>query len=140
MVQADPDWADTGPSFASVTLVAAQQSPAHDFFVNAKPTLVAIGNVAVNEGQTAQAGAVGTDAGDVLVYSLIGAPQGASINGASGAISLVTTDGPATVPLTVRATDRAGSFVERSFQVNVNNVAPQPAVSGAVIWTAAEML
>jgi uncharacterized protein (DUF2141 family) len=96
-----------------------------DWGVNRKPTAGSIAAVSVNEGSTATATANASDAGDVLVYSLVGAPSNAAITAYTGELTWSAPDGNAVVPITVRATDQAGSFIDAIWTVTVNNVAPK---------------
>lgn len=76
---------------------------------NQPPVLAAIGSRSVTEGQVVEFTAMATDpdAGQALTYSLFGAPDGATINAASGAFTWTTTeaDGPGQYSFSVRATD-----------------------------------
>ncbi|HMY50495.1 MAG TPA: Ig-like domain-containing protein [Rhodocyclaceae bacterium] len=94
--------------------------------VNDAPTLDALADAAVKEGDSFTVTAVGhdVDAGDVLNYALDAAPQGAKIDPLTGALTWKATDGDAAYAFTVRVSDLSGGTTTRSFTVNVANVAP----------------
>jgi hypothetical protein len=100
--------------------------------VNDAPTLAAIADGAVNEGDSFRVTAVGSDvdAGDVLSYALDAAPTGATIDPATGAIRWTATDGTAAYAFTVRVSDTGGESATRSFTVNVANLAPTLSAGG----------
>ena len=99
---------------------------------NALPMLDALADVDIAEGGTVTVQATGHDhAGDRLQYSLVGSlPAGASIDADTGVFSFLAADGAANWQFTVRVTDSAGSAVERSFGVQVQDVAPTLSVTG----------
>jgi hypothetical protein len=76
---------------------------------NQPPALAPIGNRAIDEGQTVLFTAIATDpdAGQQLLFSLAGAPDGAVIDPNTGAFSWPTTEanGPGEFAFTVRVTD-----------------------------------
>ncbi|MHC1768021.1 MAG: lamin tail domain-containing protein [Verrucomicrobiia bacterium] len=88
------------PSPGSANLFATMNQP---------PVLTPIGDRALDEGQTLafMANATDPDAGQQLAYSLFGAPEGATIEAATGAFAWSTSeaDGPGQYSFTVRATD-----------------------------------
>jgi hypothetical protein len=100
--------------------------------VNDAPTLAAIADAALAEGEVFSISAVGSDVdtGEVLTYALDAAPAGATIDPATGAIRWTAIDGDAAYSFTVSVTDVAGLSASRSFQVNVANVAPTLAAGG----------
>ena len=111
--------------------------------INMAPVLGTIGNKSVNEGSALSFTATATDAdlpANTLIYSLIGAPTGASIGSSSGAFSWTPTEvqGGSNYTFTVRVTDSNPTATnsknltdEESVTVTVNeiNVAP---VLGAI--------
>lgn len=105
--------------------------------VNALPTLDAIGDANVDEGREVNVTLAGHDStGEVLRYELVGSvPAGASLGAESGVLSWTPADGAGTQAFTVRVTDSAGSFAERSFSVQVANVAPTLTATGAAAAT-----
>ncbi|MEF7616672.1 CARDB domain-containing protein [Aquincola sp. MAHUQ-54] len=100
--------------------------------VNALPTIDPVAGTRVDEGSPVTVQLAGRDsAGDTLRYELVGeVPAGAAI-GADGVFSWTPADGSTTQTFTVRVTDLAGSIAERSFDVQVDNVAPTLAATGA---------
>jgi hypothetical protein len=96
---------------------------------NTQPQLVQIGNQSIAEGSTLTFTATATDTdapAQTLVFSLIGAPAGATIT-AGGAFSWMPTDGPSqTATFVVRVTDNGSPalFDEETITVTVTNVAP----------------
>jgi len=93
--------------------------------VNDAPTLAAIADGTVQEGEVFSLNAAGQDVdGDVLSYALDVAPDGASIDPVTGAIRWTASDGDADYAFTVRVSDTAGGSATRSFAVHVTNVAP----------------
>ena len=133
-----------GPGSYPITVrVTDNGSPASNDFetitvtvteVNVAPVLATISDQSVNEGSTLNVTASATDAdlpANTVTYSLdSGAPAGMTINSSSGAITWTPgeSDGPATIPVTVRATDNGSPVLSstKSFNVTVNeaNVAP----------------
>jgi len=100
------------PAFVNITLKAVADTP----------VLAPIGNKTVVKNSTLTFTAKATDAdkGDKLVYSLISAPAGASINATTGAFSWTpTTTGSYTFK--VRATDNSGLYDEEQITVTVTN-------------------
>ena len=72
------------------------------------------------------------EAGAVLTYSLVNNVAGNpfAVNASTGAISVAAAlnfEGTPAWPLTVRATDQNGHFVDKSFEINVTNVNEAPA-------------
>ena len=94
------------------------------------PVLAPIPPITVNQGSPATFTAVATDpnVGGVITYSLApGSPQGASIDPRTGAFIYVPNFGPATIPITVIATDSVSqSSAQQTVQITVNVVAPPP--------------
>ncbi len=105
--------------------------------VNAAPVLATISNQTINELSTLNITALATDAdvpANSITYSLeTGAPAGMSINSSSGAITWTTaeSDGPATYPVTVRATDNGSPalFARTTFNVTVNELNTAPVLN-----------
>lgn len=75
----------------------------------------------------------GANAGDILTYSLVSGPAGASINPVTGQFTWAAADGPVAADVTVRVQDDGLPMLahERTFSVAVANVAPALTVSGA---------
>jgi glucose/arabinose dehydrogenase len=97
--------------------------------INHAPSVGAIGNQSVNEGQLLEFGVTATDPdpGQTLTYSLgPGAPAGASINPATGVFMWTPPAGPATALITVIATDNGSPPLSgsASFTVTVNDLPP----------------
>ncbi|MFJ5767284.1 putative Ig domain-containing protein, partial [Lysinibacillus sp. NPDC093210] len=95
---------------------------------NTAPTMTGIGNKTVNEGSQLTFTASATDAdGDILTYSLINAPTGATINAMTGVFTWTPTEaqGPDSYTFTVRVSD--GMLTdEESITVTVNEVNSAP--------------
>lgn len=101
--------------------------------VNDKPTATAITTQNVDEGQTLSLSVVGHDEdGDALSYSLLPGSVG-SIDAATGVYSFAALDGNASYTASVRVSDGRGpdSAYDLSFGINVHNIAPSLAISGA---------
>jgi hypothetical protein len=96
--------------------------------VNQAPSLAAVPNQAVDEGQTLSFTAVATDPdlpANTLTFSLIGAPSGASINPTTGAFSWTPTFTQAGVyTFQVRVVDDGSPILDdtENVQVTVNDV------------------
>ncbi|MEA4926983.1 MAG: putative Ig domain-containing protein [Syntrophomonadaceae bacterium] len=103
--------------------------------VNNAPVLAAIGNQTVSEGSALTFTALGTDVdipADTRTYSLEeAAPNGASINSATGAFAWTPTeaDGPGSYTFTVKVTDSGGLFASEEITVTVNEVNTVPALA-----------
>jgi hypothetical protein len=99
---------------------------------NHAPTLAAMADVSVSEGQSLTVSALGSDVdpGDALSYSLVAAPAGASIDPSSGVIVWQALDG-GSYDFSIRVTDRAGEVANRSFTAKVLNVAPTLRLAGS---------
>jgi len=97
--------------------------------VNDAPSLDTLSDVTADEESSISftAHAVDVD-GDSIVYSLLGAPAGATIDSSTGVFSWVTTenDGPGSYPFTVTATDAHGLFASQSITAVVNEVNTVP--------------
>ena len=97
--------------------------------VNQAPVLNTVSNVVVDEGLQVNFNASATD-GDVpansLLFSLVGASHGATINPLTGAFQWSAVEGPDVKTFTIRVTDNGSPslFDEQAFTVTVNNVAP----------------
>jgi VCBS repeat-containing protein len=99
--------------------------------VNDAPTLAALGDVTLNEGQTLELMVSASDIdGDSLGYVLDAAPAGASID-ANGRLSWFAIDGDANYLFTVRVSDTDGASATQSFTAHVANVAPTRGISGS---------
>ncbi len=104
--------------------------------VNVTPVLGAIGNQSVNEGATLSFTATASDAdlpANTLVFSLVGAPSGATIDAATGVFSWTTNEshGPGSYTFDVVVSD--GSLTDSetvTVTVNEVNVAPVLGVIG----------
>jgi hypothetical protein len=86
--------------------------------VNTVPTLTAVANQTVNEGATLSVSVTGTDSdvpANVLTYSLVSPPAGASINAASGLFTWAPSEaqGPSNVVITVRVVDNGSPALEQ---------------------------
>ncbi len=99
---------------------------------NDAPTLNAVANQSLNEGELLSLSLSGHDPeGQALAYSLLSGPLGAGVNAATGLFTWTATDGEATYDVTVAVGDGAAS-ASRSFQIVVHNVAPTLSVKGQV--------
>lgn len=123
-------WTGTTPNFLQIAMTSGLDTDT-DFGVNARPTLDAVGSVAVNEGAVVGFTAAGHDsAGDSTSYSLVGDSHGASLNASTGQFSWTALDGDSSAGFTLRVTDSAGGTADQAFTVTVNNVAPTLSLSG----------
>jgi hypothetical protein len=125
---------DGGPEpFAALT-VPTPGAPNLLASANQPPVLDPIGEVTVDEGAVARftARATDADAGQVLRYSLLGAPAGAAIDPVTGAFAWTTgeADGPGLHPFTVRVTDSGTPprFANRPVTVAVREINQAPAL------------
>lgn len=96
---------------------------------NRAPTLVEIPDKTVTAGSTLAfvASGIEIDAGQSLIYRLgSGAPEGATIDPATGAFSWTPSTGPTTASITVVVTDNGSPALSaaRTFAVDVRYVAP----------------
>jgi hypothetical protein len=101
--------------------------------VNDAPVIAVIADRSANEGDEVTFSVSASDVdGDALTYSLTQAPAGAAIDAQTGAFSWVAADGPASVAVTVRATDSGSPalYAETTLQIDVANVVPTILVSG----------
>ena len=100
--------------------------------LNTAPVLGALADVALSESQHLRLAVTATDvdAGEVLSFSLVAAPAGATLS-PQGQLDWTAPDGPASANFTVRVTDRAGASSQRSFNAVVANLPPQVTASGA---------
>jgi ribosomal protein S6E (S10) len=74
------------------------------------------------------------DSGDTLVFSLMTAPDGMTIDSATGIINWIPDDadvGPHNI--VVRVTDNASAFAIQSFAITVENVNDAPTMSGMMV-------
>src|SRR5262249_24568932 len=102
---------------------------------NQPPVLETIADQTTPEGQPVSFTAIATDptAGHTLTFSLgAGAPEGATIDPATGLFSFPPTDGPAVYSITVRVTDDGSPSrsATLTFDLTVTNVAPTAAITG----------
>ncbi|CAN5610266.1 hypothetical protein BH11PLA2_BH11PLA2_06880 [soil metagenome] len=91
------------------------------------PLLDFIRDRTVDEGSTLTFTATATDPQGTAgqVYSLLGAPSGASMNATTGAFTWTPVDGPgATAAFSVKVTDPTGYYTQEEFTVTVANLAP----------------
>src|SRR5262249_17389582 len=88
---------------------------------NAAPTLTVPASAQVDVGCPVTFQAIATDPnGDVVTYSLVGAPTWASVNGSTGVVTLNPPSGTnGNFTVTVRATDPYGAFDQKSVSVSV---------------------
>jgi hypothetical protein len=103
------------------------------FFAGTAPVLAPIGNQTIDEGGTLSFTATATDAdvpAQVFTYSLVGAPDGATIDPTTGVFTWTPTEeqGPGTFTFTVRVTDNGAPNLsdEESITVTVNEVNAAP--------------
>lgn len=109
--------------------------------VNRPPTLAYAGDVTVEEGNAANAGATASDPdGDALAFALVSGPAGVIVNPTSGFVTWPTSenDGPSTNIVRVRVTDNGTPSLSATneFRVIVRelNAAPElVAIADAVI-------
>ncbi len=101
--------------------------------VNRAPALTPIGNRSINELELLQFQAIATDSdlpANTLMFSLIGAPNGALIDSSSGLFSWTPTEsqGPGAFTFTVRVSDNGapGLFVQEQITVTVNEINAAP--------------
>lgn len=134
-----------GPGSYSITVQAVDNgspslSAVRSFAVNVveantPPLLNSIGNQNVDEGKTISFTASASDPdlpSTPLAFSLEpGAPNGASINSATGAFTWTPTEaqGPGSYPITVRVSDGISSATQ-SFTVTVNEINEGPVMPG----------
>jgi len=99
--------------------------------VNQPPVLDEIVNWTIDEDQLLEFTAAGRDLdlpSQKLLFTLIGAPQGATIDANTGRFRWQPNEsqGGQDFTMTVRVTDSVGAFAERTFQVLVNEVDDVP--------------
>jgi VCBS repeat-containing protein len=112
--------ADSAIATARITIAA----------VNDLPTLDALDDIDLDEGQTLDVTAIASDVdGDTLAFELLLAPDGADID-ANGRILWTALDGDATALFTVRVSDPSGAQATRSFSAHVANVPPMLGLAG----------
>jgi hypothetical protein len=119
---------DGNPMLSDAEMITITVLPAAP--INQPPVLAAIGNQMVDEGSLLTFTAMATDPnqGDTLLFALLNAPMGASIDGSTGMFTWTPTEdqGPATMMFTVRVTDNGGLFDEEQITVTVNEVNQAP--------------
>jgi Ca2+-binding RTX toxin-like protein len=105
--------------------------------VNAAPTLTPIGNKTIDEGTVLQFRVTATDTdlpANQLIYTLIGAPLGATLDPVTGEFVWTPTEdqGPGTFTFTVRVTDNGSPalFAEEEITVTVREVNTTPVLDG----------
>ena len=123
---------DTGTATAEVSFTITVTES------NTAPVLAPITAQSVNEGTLLTVAAAATDAdlpAQLLTYSLVAAPAGATLNPTTGVFTWTPgeTDGPGTFPVTIRVTDTGTATAEVSFTITVteSNSAPVLAPIGA---------
>jgi subtilisin family serine protease len=100
--------------------------------LNRAPTLNNIANQTINELSpfSLQFTASDPNPGDVLTYSLVSAPPGATVNAATGLFTWTPTEaqGPGTYTITAKVTDNGFPQLsdQKSFQITVNEVNDAP--------------
>lgn len=99
--------------------------------VNQTPALDEIVNWTIDEDQLLEFTAAGSDLdlpSQKLIFTLIGAPQGATLDASTGRFRWQPneTQGGQDFAMTIRVTDSFGAFAERTFQVLVNEVDEAP--------------
>ncbi len=111
--------------------------------VNVAPVLGAIGNKTVDEGVQLEFTASATDVdlpANILTFSLVGAPSGASIDPATGAFTWTPTEaqGPGEYTFIVRVTDNGAPVLtaEEEIAVSVSEVNTAPVASDVSVTTA----
>jgi len=102
---------------------------------NAAPTMAAISNKTVAEGQELSFNVTATDPdlpSDILTFTLDNAPAGAAIDPATGAFSWTPTEaqGPGNYPLTIRVRDSGSPALSASqnFTISVSELNQTPAL------------
>ena len=107
--------------------------------VNLAPSLAHPGNQTVTEGSELTVALQATDpnAGQLLSYSLVSGPAGATVDESTGVLRWTPPDGPATASFTVRVTDNGVPSLSATttFAVSVTNVAPTLQISGPATVT-----
>ena len=118
--------ASPGEAIAEVESIDVTSSGLHP--TNTPPIILPIGTESTEEGNalTVAIQASDLDFGQSLSFSLDSAPEGATIDAATGLFMWKPSDGQATVQVTVRVTDNGSptSIGTQSFFIMVNNVAP----------------
>ncbi|MBI3350153.1 MAG: tandem-95 repeat protein, partial [Burkholderiales bacterium] len=116
-----------GSANSGVAQVAITVTP-----VNDAPVLQPVAGQTVDEGgqMLVQLSASDIDSSGPLLFSLLDAPVGASID-AQGRISWRASDGTSDAVFKAQVRDADGATAERQFIVHVNNVAPTASFSGA---------
>ena len=110
---------------------------------NSLPLLAAIAAQTVVEHTQVTVTASATDAdlpANLLTYSLVNAPTGATINPATGVFTWTPgeADGPAAHSVTVRVSDGAGGTAETTFTITVTESNAAPVLSAIAAQTVAE--
>src|SRR5262245_43181946 len=110
--------------------------------LNKPPVLVAMANQTVSEGATLSFTVAATDPdlpANIMTYSLVSGPTGASVNASSGVFSWTPSEaqGPSTNNFTVRVTDNGSSPLSdtKSFIVVVTEVNKPPVLAAIANWT-----
>jgi hypothetical protein len=138
-----PPWGiPSGDHTVSIRVVADVRVPAlsdtetfvvHVVGANIPPHFAPIADMTVLEGQPiivqAQAG---DDPAQTLAFSIVSAPGGSAINGATGQFTIPAGLPAGSYPITLRVTDDAGPPLhdDATFVVTVDNVAPVVSVPG----------
>lgn len=109
---------------APVTFIIKRLTP-----VNRPPQITSTAVTTAKEGQpyTYQVAAVDPDAGDVLTYALVTAPNGMNINSSSGLITWTPSSGQiGSIDVTVKVTDKGGLSAIQPFTIIVEKANNPP--------------
>ena len=122
----DPNGASASALTSAAGTVTINVVPQND-----APTIAPIAPQSVNEGATLSFTVAATDPeNDPLTWTLLTPLAGVSLNASTGLFSWTPADGPAARSFTVRVSDGTRTD-EKSFDLNVLNVAPTIKASGA---------
>lgn len=102
------------------------------FSGNAPPNISAIADRTIDELTTVAINIPATDPdGDVLTYSLVSGPVGATVNSMTGQFSWTPSEqqGPGNYPIAVAATDSLGMIADAGFSIQVDEVNAPPVLS-----------
>jgi hypothetical protein len=124
----DPDGSVANAKTSAPATVSITVTPGND-----SPTLAAIADQVVLEGSPLLVTFAGTDLeGNPLLYSLVSAPAGALVDQLTGEFSWTPADGAESVVITARVAEDGNptNRAERSFTIDVANVAPSLTLSG----------
>ncbi|OUR88395.1 hypothetical protein A9Q81_23950, partial [Gammaproteobacteria bacterium 42_54_T18] len=138
-----PTFTQSGDHTATVTASDGVLTATQSFVItvvntNQPPVLTAITNQTVVENNTITVSLSATDAdNDTLIYSVVGLPSFASLNGAEITITPGYDDAGSYGPITVTATDGVDSGTS-TFTINVTNNNQAPTITSLPITTIAE--